>query len=399
MAGSDLTSVSHIYKRKYSDAQVEEVASREHPTWSMIRKEGGFSGELFAYAIDYSFPQGVAGTYAQALAGVSSSKGKQLVAYRKTKFGLITLNGEAMAACANDGALYDLVTKESDRIIKEMGDRLAFDLFRDGNGIRGRRASASTNVITLTDANDVRNFKIGMTVGADDTSTGLSPRTGTTTVTAIDEDAGTITLTSAAAITSFSDNDYLFNAADPGTCVEGFEKCTPLTAPTAGDSFRGIDRSTDVNGLSGVRVTTATGSIVADFGTIAVKASLRGKKLTRGVLNPVNFWAVSQLLNAKVEYDGGGGTADVGFEFINIVTPGGRMKIYSDPDCPTNRGRAFDPGAHYLKHLKGMPHIRTDGNGGATLARSLLEDAVQLDCRSWSNYFQPDTAAHGVIVI
>lgn len=399
MAGSDLTSVSHIYKRKYSDAQVEEVASREHPTWTMIRKVGGFSGELMAYAIDYSFPQGVAGTYAQAASSVSSSKGKQLVAYRKAKFGIITLNGEAMAACTNDGALYDLVTKESDRIIKEMGDRLAFDLFRDGNGIRGRRASAAADVITLTDANDVRNFKVGMTIGADDTSTGLSPRSGTTTVTAIDEDLGTITLTSAAAITGFADNDYLFNAADPGTCMEGFEKCTPLTAPTAGDSFRGIDRSIDVNGLSGVRVATSTGSIVADLGTIAVKASLRGKKLKKGVLNPTNFWTVSQLLGAKVEYDNPGGTADIGFEYINLVTPGGRMMIYSDPDCPTNRGRAFDPEAHYLMHLKGLPHIRTDGNGGAQMTRLTSEDAVQLDCRAWLNYFQSDTAAHGVIVI
>lgn len=398
MAGSDLTSVSHIYKRKYSDAQVEEVASREHPTWAMIRKEGGFSGELFAYALDHSFPQGVAGTYAQAVLSVSSSKGKQLVAYRKPKFGVITLNGEAMAACSNDGALYDLVTKESDRIIKEVGDSLAFDLFRDGNGIRGRRASASTNVITLTDANDVRNFKVGMTVGADDTSTGLSPRSGTTYVTAIDEEAGTITLNSAAGITSFADNDYLFRAADPGTCVEGFEACTPLTAPGA-TSFRGIDRTTDIVGYSGVRVATSSGSIVADLGTIGVKSSLRGKKLSRGVLNPVNFWAISQLLGAKVEYDSPGGTAEVGFEFINITTPGGKMKIYSDPDCPANRGRAFDPAAHYIKHLKGLPHVRTDGNGGASMTRLVSEDAVQLDVRSWSNYFQNDPSAHGVIAI
>lgn len=399
MANSDLTSLAHIFKRKYSESQVEEVASREHPTYSMMPKKGGFTGELMAYPIDYSFPQGVAGTYAQAVLSISASSGKQLHVTRKPKFGIIRLNGEAMAAAPNEGAFYDITTKEIDRIVLEVGDSLAFDLFRDGNGIRGRRSSASTNVITLTSADDTRNFKIGMTIGADDTSTGLSPRTGTTTITAIDEDLGTITLASAAAITGFADNDYLFRAADPGTCMEGFDKCTPFTAPTAGDSFRNIDRSTDVQGLAGVRV-TATGSIIADLGTAAVKAGLRGKKLTRAVLAPTNFWTVSQQLGAKVEYDNPGGTAEVGFEYIYLTTPGGgRMKVYSDPDCPTNRSRLFNPNAHYLYHLKGLPHIRTDGNGAAVMTRLTSEDAVQVDVRAWVNYCQNDTAAHGVTSI
>jgi hypothetical protein len=399
MAGSTLTTVAHIYKRKYSEKAVEEIASREHPTFNLIKKEGGFSGELFAYGIDASFPQGVHGTYAQALLSVSGTKGFQLVAFRKPKFGIITLNGEAMAACTSDGALYDLVTKESDRILKEVGDALAFDLFRNGTGIRGRRSAAAANVITLTAASDVRNFKINMTVGASALATGLTPRVGTTTVTAIDEDLGTITLASAAAIAAFANSDYLFRAADPGTCMEGFSTCTPLTAPTAGDSFRGIDRSVDVNGLSGVRVATSSGSIIADFGNLAVKANMRGKKLPRGVLAPTNFWTVSQVLNAKVEYDNGGGTAEVGFEYITINTPGGAMRIYSDPDCPVTEGRAFNPEAHYLKSLKGLPHVRMDGNGGVEMARLSTEDATQLDVRAWVNYFQTDTAAHGVIQI
>ena len=396
---SDLTTLAHIFRRKYSDDKVGEVATREHPTFNLMPKKGNFTGDRMVYAIDGVYPQGIGSTLAIAVNTISSSGGKQLEAYRKQKVFAIQLNGEAMAACKDDGAFYDFTTKEIDRVLLETGDRLAFDLFRDGNSIRGRRSSAASDVITLTDAADVRNFKIGMTIGADDTSTGLSPRTGSTTITAIDEDLGTITLASAAAITGFANNDYLFVAGDPGTCMEGFEKCTPLTAPTAGDSFRGIDRSTDVRGYAGVRV-TATGSIIADLGTAAVQAGLRGKKLKMGVLNPVNFWTISQQLGAKVEYDNPGGTAEVGFEFIYITTPGGgRMKVYSDPDCPTNRGRLFDPATHHLRSLLGIPHIRKDGNGNAIMSRLTTTDAVQVDGRAWLNYFQTDTAAHGVISI
>lgn len=399
MGNSDLTNLAHIFKRKYSDDQVAEVATREHPTFNMIAKRGGFTGEVGVYAIDGVFPQGIASTYSQAASTITSSSGKQLQVSRKKKYGIIRLDGEAMAACKDAGAFYDFTTKEIDRVLLEMGDRLAFDLFRDGNGIRGRRLSASTNVIALTDAADVRNFKVGMTVGADDTATGLSPRTGSSTVTAIDEDNGTITLEDASDIASFANNDYLFVVGDPGTCVEGFEACTPLTAPSGSDSFRGINRSTDVRGYAGVRV-TGTGSIIADLGTAAVQAGQRGKKLKMAVLNPVNFWTVSQVLGAKVEYDNPGGKAEVGFEFIYITTPGGgRMKVYSDPDCPTNRGRLFDPSTHYLWTLNGVPHIRKDGNGNAVMARLTDQDAVQVDARAWFNYCQRDTAAHGVISI
>lgn len=401
MAASDLTSAAHIYKIKYSDKQVEEVALREHPTLTMIAKEGGFTGVTHNYPIDYAFPQGVSGTFADAQTGASDGAGVTLAMYRKAKFGVITLNGEAMAACADKGAFYDLLTTRTDRILAELGDSFAFDLFRAGTGARGVVAAGgiSGDVVTLTNANDVRNFKKGMTVIADNAANGLSPRTGSTTVAAIDPAAGTITLASVAAITgTLTAGDYLFRKGDPGTCMEGMESCTPLTAPVyLSDSFRGVDRGADVEGLSGVRIDDTSSSIVTNLGLMAVRANMRGKKLKKGVLNPINFWTVSQLLGAKVQYEGGG-TAEVGFEYIVVNTPGVSMKIYSDPDCPTDRSRAFDPSAHCLKHLKELPHIIRDGTGLAAM-RSTSEDGIEIRARGWVNYKQSDTAAHGVAFI
>jgi hypothetical protein len=295
------------------------------------------------------------------------------------------------------GAFMELVSKETDFKLKEMGDSLAFDLFRSGNGMRGRRASASTNIITLTNADDVRNFKVGMTVIADDTVTGASPRTGSTTVAGIDEDAGTITLTSAAALDSFADNDYLFRKGDPGTCMDGFEVLTPLTAPTPSESFRGIDRTVDVRGLSGSRINATSDLIEENFGLGAVKVHQRGKKLKEGVLNPLNFWTVAKRMNAKVEFQSAGGQADYGFESLMIHTPGGSLRIYSDPDCPTDRGRAWDPSTHYIKHLEEVPHIIRDD--GRPSMREASADGVEIRGRSWTNYIQTDPASHLVIAI
>lgn len=399
MAASDLTSVAFIAKRVYSDKRQGDLAMRDHPAMRMINKEGGFNGVAHFYTVKYGNPASIGGTFSSAQSGAASSKGVQFQVSRKTKYGFVTLNGEAIAATeGNQGAFYDLVTLETDGVLEEMGDRLAFDLYREGNGQRGRRASASTNVITLTNADDARNFKVGMTVIADDTATGLSPRTGSTTITAVDEDAGTITLASAAALVSFADNDYLFAIGDPGTCMEGFEACTPLVAPVyLSDSFRGVDRGVDTRRLSGVRVDNTAASIEENAGLVAVKIAQVGKKADQLFLNPIKFWEVVRRLGAKVEYGGGGGNADYGFESITVHSPAGSLKCYSDPDCPTNRGRVMSSKAHYIKHLKGFPHIIMD-DGNKSL-RSTSADDIEMRIRSFSNYLQIDPGAFGVFSI
>lgn len=399
MAASDLTSVAFIYKRVYSDKRQGDLAMRDHPLFAMINKEGGFNGTAFFYTVRYGNPQGVSATFSSAQSGAASSKGLQLQASRKTKYGVITLNGEAIAASeGNQGAFYDLVTTETDGVLAEMGDSLAFELYREGYGQRGRRSSASTNVITLTNADDARNFKVGMSVSADDTAAGTSLRTGSTTVTAVDEDAGTITLASAAAITGFADNDYLFRLGDTGgsACLEGLEALNPLTTPTPSESFRGVDRSVDPRRLAGVRVDDTATSIEENAGLVAVKIAQVGKKADQIFLNPIKFWEVARRLGAKVEYDGGG-NADYGFESITVHTPAGSLKCYSDPDCPTNRGRVLSSKSHYIKHLKNLPHIIMD-DGNRSL-RSTTADDIEARVRSFCNYIQIDPGANGVFSI
>jgi hypothetical protein len=397
MAASDLTSVAYIYKRKYTDKATGDLAMRDHPLFKMVSKEDGFSGSAFFYPIRYGNPQGISGTFSSAQSGAASSKGVQLQASRKAKYGVITLNGEAMAACSDRGAFLDLVTQETDGVLEEMGDALAFDLYREGYGQRGRRASLSGEVVTLTNADDARNFKVGMTVVADDTAAGSSLRTGSTTVTAVNEDAGTVTLASAAAITTFSDNDYLFRIGDPGTCMEGLASLFPLTAPAALESCRGIDRSVDPRRLAGVRVDDTATAIEENIGLVGVKIAQVGKKADVAFVNPIKFWEVVRRLNAKVEYDGGGGQADYGFEHVKIHSPAGTIKMYSDPDCPTNRGYVGKMSTLYLKHLKGLPHIVQDD--GRPNLRSTSADDIEARVRCWVNAIATEPGCWGVFSI
>lgn len=394
---STLTTVAYIFKRRYSDRQVTELAMRDHPTWWSITKEGGFTGADFAYPLTFANPQGVSGTFADAQAGAEVLQGVQPKMLRRKKYGIITLDGEAMEASGDRGAFYDFVTRHTDGIIDEMGDSLAFDLQRDGSGMRGRRLSIAGNIITLTDGKEVRNFKRGMTVIASANADGSAPRVGSAKVTAVSRAASTVTVDNAAGIAAFANNDYLFRKGDPGTCMEGFETCTPVTAPAPAESFRSIDRSVDVELLAGSRIIDTSLLIEESMGLCAVDISTVGKKVKQGALYPTRFWEVARRANAKVCYEHAGGTADYGFEYMMIHTPGGSFKVYSDADVRVDRARLFHPDSHAYKRLGETVHvIRADGKPSM---RSVGSDGVEVRVRAMGNYYQPDTASHGVCVL
>jgi hypothetical protein len=397
MSASTLSTVAYIYKRLYMQGRPGDIASREHPLFRMTRKEGGFTGTAFFYPVRYGNPQGISGDFSTAQSNASESKGLQLQASRRPKFGVITMDGEALAASIDDkGAFLRLVRQETEGVLGEMGDCFGFDLYRDGNGVRGRRSSISTNVVTLETPDDARNFKCGMTVVADDTLAGTSLRAGSTTVSAVDEDAGTVTLTSAAAITGFSNNDYLFRQGDPATCMEGLSVLFPLTAPSSGESHRGVDRSVDPRRLAGVRVDDDVTNVEENAGLVATKISQVGKRADKLCINPLTFWSVVRRLNAKVEYDGGG-KADYAFEYFSVHTPAGTLKAYSDPDCPPTRGYVLNSKTLFLKHLKGLPHI-IDDDGRPSL-REASSDGVEARARGWVNLICTEPGANGVFSI
>jgi hypothetical protein len=399
MSASTLSTAAFIYKREYSDHQIADLTLRDHVWYARCPKEDGFGGDSKLYPVRYGNPQGISGTFSRAKANAKSSKGKQFRALRTPKFGIVTIDGEAaLAAEGNKAAFFNLITMETDRVLEEMGDALAFDFYRDTSGLRGRVASIASNVLTLVDPEDARNFKEGMTIIADDTITGLSPRVGTTFVIMVDEDNGKVEVDDITDITgSIQVNDYLFRDGDPGTCMEGLEVCTPLSAPVRGtDSFRGEDRGVNPTRLAGSRLDDTSLNPEVALGRLAIKISKIGKShnIDEAYLNPTQFFNAAQRLNAKVEYTDGGGTANYGFQYIMIHTAAGSFKVYSDPDCPLNRGRVSREGSQYVHHLKGLPHvIDLDGN---PMLRQNDENGVEGRVESFCNLIQDDPGAQGV---
>lgn len=398
-ANATISSVAYVFKHMY-DRGVNDEALRLHPTLDMIPKVDDFGGDQINYAVKINNAQNItSGALSLAQAVASSSKGYQFQMLRKKKLGTITLDVEALLAAKKqpEGAFATLVVNEVDGFVSEFTDRLGFDLFRDSYGARGRQSSINSNTITLTTADDARNFKFGMQVGASSNANGSSPRVGTTTITAVDTDAGTITLSNAASIASLTNNDYLFAYPEIGSNIEGFEMCTPLAAPTAGDSFRGVDRSANTSLLAGARIDDSNTSIEENAGKIAVKIRQNGGRADTLVLNPQRYWEMVRRLGAKIMYAGGGGSADYGFEKVMINSPAGVLTVISDADCPTTRGRVFLNESHKIRTLEEFVHVANED--GQYNLRVYNEDSLETRVRSMSNYWQSQPRNHGVFSI
>lgn len=395
-AASTSTTVAYVFKRRYSDAQVADVTMRDHPSYQRIAKVMGLGGQDFVYAVTTGDPQGVGNTFAAAQFADEVLKGEQFVCTDVLKYGYITIDGPSLLRNqAFQGKIIDLVTRTTDGVLRQVGSDIAFDIFRDGNGKLGRRASISGNIVTLTDATDVDKFKRGMTVIASSLATGVSPRAGQAKVTKIDRANKKITLDDQSTITSFQDNDYLFRYGTLQNALQGMGACTPLTAPSTGTLFRNVERTNDLEALAGTRIDDNTRFPEEMIGDLAVQLSLMGKRIERATVYPTVFQSMVKRLGAKVTYMTPGGTANIGFQELMLHAAGYAVPVTSDPDIVPTEIRVWDESAHNITYL-GPSVVHLIRDDGQVRRAQTGNDGFEVRARAQLNYLQPDPAAHGV---
>src|SRR6266508_4989111 len=344
MSATAASNANYIFKNKY--LKLMESAARRHPTLNRIRKVKGLTNTTIN-TVEYGNDQGAAwgDNFPTAQANISQPKGMQFAIPVRNGYRVCQIKRVDLELSRDkDGAYDSLVTRHLKAATSGIMDDVGFMLFRDATGARGKRASISSNTVTLTVKDDARNFFVGMTVVAGVSTSSL--RVGTTTVTNVDPDAGTVTLASAAALVSFADSDFLFRQGETGTVVmDGFDVLNPQTAPTAGESFRGSgnDRTAYTALLAGARLssTDAAGLSTEERAlTVATRIFNFGGDADSLILNPTKALEVVERLSGKIQYTGGGGAKAVfGFTGVTLKSPAGDLEIVADPDCPVTQGR------------------------------------------------------------
>ena len=349
----DLTSFAPALKTYYPPEKIEKALYENRPFLAMLPKDENFYGDSSKEPWMYGNPQNISSVFATAQGQNTTSLYKAPIVTRVKKYGFGFVDNETIKASMNDkGALLRALTSEIDNAIDGVAQALAVDATRSGTGTLGRRASASTNVITLSNPEETRNFEVGMTVGASSTDGTGAARTGTTTVAAVDSMLGTVTLASAAAITSFADNDYLFRAGDYNATMSGFSAWIPYTnrASLIAASFFGVTRSANPTRLAGVANDLSAFPIEQALVKAAMQVGAEGGRPDYGYLCFEDYEDLVNALGSKVQYTeavtGSSQTKYGSIGFQGVKVHGADTIITVLPD------RTIPPGQYFLQTSK-----------------------------------------------
>jgi len=390
MANASTTTLQYLLKTIYPNG-LASVGYENSPALALIKKRTDFTGENQAVPLRYGNQTGRSATFSKALLLKQPSSGKKFLVTRAKDYCLGGIDAEAMKAAMSSGAIAEGLKNEIESMAYSMTRSVSSALFRTGGGVIGVVASgAATPTITLTSPDDIVNFEVGMTLDGSVTpgfGGVVIPGGSTAVVTAVDRIAGTITAaanwnTIGTGIPGLVNGNYLFQAGDYGAKLKGLNAWIPSVAPAPGDNFFGVDRSTDVTRLAGLRIPAL--STIEE--TLLYAVSLVGReggKVDHIFMHPLDFKDLVTALGSKVMYTqvGPSTTAPVGFKAVEIIGTTGPVKVISDLNCPRGQAFALQLDTWCLWSLGDLIHtVDDDGN---KMLRDSQSDSVEIRMRSF----------------
>lgn len=377
------TSVAAMIKELFPQKRIDRLWQLRYPLLSEIRKSDRFEGSSIRIPVEHDHPA-VSGSFAKAQANYYPTTSKVFDLTRVPLYGFSRIDAETMRSTRSDlGGFLRVLDREISNLLLAMQKRVALGLYRDAGGALASVASVATNVITLNNKSDVVNFSVGATVIGNTASDGSGTARTAKAITAIDFDAGTITLEASHGLVGA---DYLFIEGDDQSTYNGFisglEAWVPATAPGGSDSHFGVNRSDDVARLAGHRISDTSLSAEEAIQEAAYRCMYTGGMPDRCFANPIQVKQLALELDTKVERDPGG-TGRVGFRGINVETAAGTISVIADPACPEDAMFLGEVASLELIHLDPLPHIVEDDS--LRMLRVSDADQVEVRARGWMN--------------
>ena len=389
----DLTSFAAALKQHYTSDRVENMVYRDNPLLAMMQKYKQFGGKNLPIPIIYGNPQGRSATFSTAQANKTNSQLKDFVLTRNSDYSLASISNEVLEASkGNSNAFMEAATTEIDGAIQSATRSLAIALYGTGSGNIGRISSSTvlaSTLVVLTNANDITNFEVGMKLVVSATETGGAVKAGSVTISGIDRDAGTITISSTlnVAIPTVAANDFIYVQGDYDQKIKGLRAWLPDAAPSS-TPFFSVDRTADVTRLGGIRFDGSAMPIEEALIAAASRVAREGGKPDYCFMDYSKFADLEKALGSKVQYIDLKANAEVGFRGIVINGPRGPIKVIPDQNCPSDRCFLLQLDVWKLYSLGDAPKI-LDADGMKMLRDSNADSVevrvgyyAQLGCRA-----------------
>jgi hypothetical protein len=382
MGQVNLTSVDNAYKTYFQPGRVERIGYEEQPTVAWLPKSEDFYGRNCQFDVAYEATPGASADFQTALANAGVGSYATFTLNRARYYSIVNLDNESMEAAGNDdGAFVDLKKEEVETSIKVTTEKLGNAIFRNHGGAIGRANGLAGSVLTLTNPDDIVNFKKGQKLRSATTDgTSGSVKTGVATVTAVDRQNGKVTAdwTSISGFVGTASGDYVFPDGDFGNGVRGFDSYIPVTAPTAGDSVFTFDRSVDSR-LSGMRYdgSSLTISDAILKGLAQFRREGGSGAIDMVTMNYDRFTDLSLDLGAKATRDESGKTS-FGYDTIKVSAGGRPVTIMGDHNCQPDTAWCLTKRTWLWKGLGKTPRFFIQNNGGQNFIVDPTADGVQI---------------------
>lgn len=331
-----VANVPETLKNIWED-EIHDFLYEDSTYFGMVPKDETWDGQYQLITVHYGGMNGRSAKFADAQAAKSPPKYKQMQIPTRDNFAIWSVDHKLIVLSRNQrGALVRALAESTEKAMNRLKHSTSFMLWGNGGGAIGKISAVVDTLITLADPNDVRNFEVGDVIEAstaDGTSGAVKPQSST--VSAIDEDAGTLTMADDVDSfgTAWAANDFLFHDGDFGVVFNGVPTFVPPSAPGAGGiptSIFGMDRSAHKTRLGGHRFTASTANISDEIKAALAKAYRRNCNVTHLFCSPEAFDEVeSEIQTSKRYVDEKVGR--VGYTGLEFTTQGGKViKLFSD---------------------------------------------------------------------
>jgi hypothetical protein len=338
MAATDLNlvAIGGLLRRLYPYKTVINSAARENPFFTMVRKNTEGGGEAIVVPFQTGSGASNSADFATAQAGQAPSANKFLLT-GTTIHSVVTIQRDAIRAAKNSAAaLQDAVKFAADRKLTTLVNDLGSLCFGAGTGLIASAVSVTSGVATFSDPMLVSKFQIGQKLFAATSDGGaLAGAPDPAYVIKKDVGAGTVTVSTtlggAAGQPGSWTGSYTFlhGAGNTGGAVfKGMAAWVPTTAPTGGDSFGGLDRSTIGSDAYGLAINVAGKPMKEALVYGATLLTANGGSPTHVFANPMDVGNLVNTLADLAMYEAiETPTATVGLQAVRVVVPTGNGKI------------------------------------------------------------------------
>jgi hypothetical protein len=390
-----IAALAGAFKRIYPTG-IEHLLVDESPLLGMIKKSTDFKGTGKELAWRVNSGGGVSADFATANTQSSQSTIARPYITRKKLYVVGEIDHESMEASeGNEGAIVTLLKELTENKMYDLKKRASSVLWgipttaAAGVGAIGQISAASntgTATITLANTDTVINFHVGQRLCAFTTVAGGLLATGAVaTLTAVNEDAGTLTLAGnwTASITGVAAGDYLVPEGDFNAVPTSVFAWNPITLPTTTSTWFGVDRANSI-AMCGCRYAPTTGSIDEVLKDAMAKHSRQGGAHDTLILSPTDWSNLEkqsnnwQRINQNAVNSSGKKIADIGYNAIVLNGDKGSVNVFADPYLPTGYSMLTKLSSWEIWALNSPFRLLTAGAPSDGMVREATADSSKL---------------------